>query len=137
MAIRGNITLTDAATTPVNHVMTPSTNGGGPLQWRDSNQAIYIGKARLSLVQRLADKQSKTTKISWKLETPILEVTSPSTSSGIQPAPTVAYTPLMNIEFVLPDRTTLQERKDLLAMTRDLIGEAIVTAQVQDIDLIW
>jgi hypothetical protein len=49
----------------------------------------------------------------------------------------VAYVPLATAEFVLPDRATVQERKDLLAQFRDLIGEAIVTNMVHDLDLIW
>jgi hypothetical protein len=139
MAARGNITLTDAAGTPVNHVFKPVTsqNGQELLAWRDSNQAIFVGQGQLSLVQRLANAKAKTTKIVWKLATPVLEQTSPSTATGIQPAPTVAYTPLVNVEFVLPDRMSLQERKDLLAQMRDLLAEAIVTSQVHDLDLIY
>lgn len=138
MAVRANITLTDAAGTPVNHVFKPlQTGSDGVIGWRDSNQAIYAGQAVLTVSQRLAARNSKATKVVWKLETPVLEQTSPSTATGIQPAPTVAYTPLATIEFVLPDRMSLQERKDLLAQIRDLIDEAIVTSQVQDLEMIW
>lgn len=138
MAVRGNIVLTDAAATPVNHTYYPVQIGSDQLiRWQDRTQAIYIGQNRLTVSQRMATKTSKATKLSWKLETPVLEVTSPSTSTGIQPAPTVAYTLLANVELVLPDRCTLQERKDLLSMLRDLVGEAIVTSQVQDLDLIY
>lgn len=138
MAQRANVTLTDAAGTPVNHVYKPAqTLPNGVITWRDGTQAIYAGQNRLSVAQRMADARSKSTKVEWKLETPVLEVTSPSTSSGIQPAPTVAYTLLADLSIVLPDRATLQERKDLLAQMRDLIDEAIVTSQVQDLDLIW
>lgn len=139
MAARGNITLTDAAGSPVNHVFKPSTpqSAADVLTWRDSNQAVYAGQAVLTVGQRVADKSAHTTKVSWKLETPVLEQTSPSTSSGIQPAPTVAYTPLAKLEFTLPDRMSLQERKDLLAMLRDLIDESIITSQVQDLEMIW
>ncbi|DAD51823.1 TPA_asm: coat protein [ssRNA phage Gerhypos.3_9] len=138
MAQRGNITLTDAATTPVNHVFKPiGLSDQGVLTWRDSNQTIYSGQAVLTLSQRLADRKSKTTKVEWKLETPVLEVTSPSTSSGIQPAPTVAYRPLVKMDFILPDRMTLQERKDLLSQIRDLLSESILTTQVQDLDMIY
>lgn len=137
MAIRGNITLTDAAGTPVNRVYFPTQSGDGLINWQDRTQAIFVGQNRLTVSQRLANKQTKTNKLSWKLETPILEQTSPSTATGIQPAPTVAYTPLATLEFVLPDRMSLQERKDLLAQMRDLIDEAIVTNQVHDLDLIY
>jgi len=135
MTQRANITLTDAATTPVNRVYYPAAEKNGVLLWKDRTQPVLIGQNRLSLMQRPADKTTKATKYSWKLETPILEATSPSTSTGIQPAPTVAYTPLGTIELVLPERSTLQDRKDLLAQLRDLIDEAIVTAQVHDYDM--
>jgi hypothetical protein len=137
MAQRGNITLTDAATTPVNRVYYPVKSAGDILSWQDRTQSVYAGQNRLTVSQRVATKSTKAHKISWKLETPILEQTSPSTSTGIQPAPTVAYTPVGTIELVLPDRMSLQERKDLLAQMRDLIAEAIVTAQVQDLDFIY
>lgn len=137
MAIRGNVTLTDAATTPVNRVYYPQNKVGDVMNWRDRTQAILVGQNRLSLSQRMADRRTKATKFSFKLETPILEQTSASTSTGIQPAPTVAYTPIGVIELVLPDRCTQQERKDLLAQMRDLIGEAIVTNLVHDLDEIY
>ncbi len=137
MAIRANVTLTDAASTPVNHVYYPTQSADELIRFRDRISTVVAGQFRLSVEQRASTRQTQATKVSWKLETPILEQTSPSTSTGIQPAPTVAYTPLAKIEFVLPDRCTLQERKDLLAMTRDLIDEAIVTAQVQDLEMIW
>jgi hypothetical protein len=139
MAARGNITLTDAAGTPVAHVFKPASGGsnGAQIGWRDSTTSIYAGQAVLTVVQRLADKKTKTTKVTWKLETPVLAQTSPSTSTGIQPAPSVAYTPLATFDFVLPDQMSLQERKDLQAMIRDLIDEAIVTSQVQDLEMIF
>jgi hypothetical protein len=138
MAQRGNITLTDAATTPVNRVYYP-TKSPSPdvLGWQDRTQSVYAGQNRLTVTQRVATRQTKAHKVSWKLETPILEQTSASTATGIQPAPTVAYTPVGSIELVLPDRMTLQERKDLLSQMRDLIDEAIVTSQVHDLDFIF
>lgn len=138
MAARGNIGLVDAASTPVTHTFKPASIAGSAiLAWRDSNQAIYAGQGILSCVQRLADRKTKTTKVTWKLEAPVLEQTSPSTSTGIQPAPSVAYTPLATIELVLPDRMSLQERKDLLAQARSLFSNAVVTSQVQDLDMLY
>lgn len=138
MAIRANITLTDAATpTPVARVYSPTQSGDGLIRWQDRTQSVFVGQNRLTISQRLADRQAKTNKFVFKLETPILEQTSPSTSTGIQPAPTVAYTPIATMEFVLPERSTTQERKDLLAQLRDLIDETIVTNLVHDLDLIW
>lgn len=137
MAIRANVTLTDAATTPVNRVYYPTQSEPGLIRWTDRTQAVVAGQNKLTVSQRAANKQIHASKIAWKLETPVLEQTSASTSTGIQPAPTVAYTLIAGLELVLPDRCTLQERKDLLAQLRDLINEAIVTSQVHDLDLIY
>jgi hypothetical protein len=138
MGIRANIVLTDAATTPVNHTYFPlPTLKNQILSWIDRTQAIVLGQNRLTLDQKPSTRQSPVRKYHWKLETPVLEVTSPSTATGIQPAPTLAYTLIGNIELVAPDRSTLQERKDLLAQLRDLIDESIVTTQFQDGDNIY
>ena len=138
MSQRANVTLTDAETSPVGHVFTPSqTLPNGVIVWRDSNETNYAGQSILSVAQRAASKQAKSTKVEWKLEMPILEVTSSSTSTGIQPAPTVAYKLLADLSFVLPERCSLQERKNILAMMRDLIDESIVAAEVQDYNFVW
>lgn len=131
MAARANITLTDAAGTPVNRVYYPVSYENGVLLWRDRTQAVIAGQNRLSLVQRVASKQAKTNKMSWKLELPVLEQT-----AAYGPY-SVAYTNLINLELVFHDRASQQERKDALAQMRDLIDEAIVTNQAHDLDLIY
>jgi hypothetical protein len=49
----------------------------------------------------------------------------------------VAYTNLVSLGFVFHERASVQERKDVLAMSRDLIAEAIITGQVEDLNFIW
>jgi len=138
MGIRTNITLTDAnPTTPVNRVYYPTEMTGKVLNYVDRTQAIAAGQNKLSVSQVASSASSPTYKVKWKLVNPVLAQSSPSTASGIQPAPQVAYTNLATIDFVLHERATAQERKDLLAQLRDLIGEAIVTNQVESLDLIW
>lgn len=137
MAARANITLTDAEPTPVARVFKPVLSNGNSIIWRDSTQSIYAGQAVLSVEQRVPNKQSRATKVLWRLEVPVLEQTSPSTSTGIQPAPTVAYSNWGEIRLTLPDRASLQDRQNVLAMMRDLIDEAIVTSQVHDLDLVY
>jgi hypothetical protein len=131
MAQRGNITLTDAATTPVNRVFKPYQSGENLILWRDTTQAVFAGQNRLTLVQRLANKQARSNKISWKLECPVLEQTAAYGPYSL------AYTNLASLELVLHDRSSQQERKDVLAQMRDLIDEAIVQAQVHDLDFVY
>lgn len=135
MTARANVTLTDAAGTPLAHVFSPVSSKADVLFWRDRTvTSLSIGQNELSLQQKVPNGQAKTNKFAWKLACPTLEQTSPSTSSGIQPQPTKAYENLMTLVLQFHERATLQERKDLLAMTRDLIDEAIVTTQAEDLE---
>jgi hypothetical protein len=131
MAVRGNITLTDAAATPVNRVYYPVSYQNGILLWRDRTQAVMAGQNRLTLLQRAASKQARTNKLSWKLELPVLEQT-----AAYGPY-SVAYTNLMSLDMVFHERASQQERKDGLAQMRDLIDEAIVTNQAHDLDFVY
>jgi hypothetical protein len=67
------------------------------------------------------------------LHEPILENVTNSTVSGIAPAPTIAYANRCFVEFVLAERSSLQNRKDLRKMVATLLGEAQVTAIVENL----
>lgn len=137
MAAIASVTLTDAATTPVNRVFSPTKKDKDMVIYHNRASGIVVGFDAFSINTRQADKTTKATKVTLKLVTPILEQTSPSTASGIQPAPTVAYNLIANVELVLPDRSSLQNRKDLLAMIRDALSETLVTQAVHDYDFPW
>lgn len=137
MSIRANITLTDAAGTPVNRVYYPFKGDEKQIWWVDRTQEIAAGQNRLTVSQRPAGANAATNNIEWRLTAPILAVTAPTTSTGIQPVPTVDHTNAASIKLELHARATTQERKDLLAQLRDLIDEAIVTNQVENLDFIW
>lgn len=135
MAAIASITLTDATpTTPVNRVFSPTKKEKDLFIYHNRASGIVVGFDQVSLQTRQADKTTKATKVTLKLVTPVLEQTSPSTSSGIQPAPTVAYNLIANVELVLPDRCSQQNRKDLLAMIRDALGETVMTQAVENYD---
>lgn len=136
MAALGNLTLTDAAATPVNHTYypQPDTNNVGLARWVDRASGIALGFPFVTLWMRRPSPATRSWKVTAKVSMPVLEVTSPSTASGIQPAPTLAYTLIANVDFVLPERSTLQERKDLLAIFKDYMSDAVITAAIQDYD---
>lgn len=107
------------------------------LRFADRSGGVAIGYPVVSYSQRAPTKGSRNYRMTVKVSTPILEQTSASTATGIQPAPTKAYEPLCNIEFVLPERSTLAQRKDLLAYVKNLLGNAIITSGVQDFESIY
>jgi hypothetical protein len=137
MGLRSTIVLTDAAGTPVNRSYLPFGPSGDTLFWRDRTQSIEAGQNRLSLVQRIASKANPAHSVDWRLEAPILAQTSPSTSTGIQPVPTVDHRNSAFLKFVMHERSDAQERKDLLYQMRDLIDEAIVLAQMESLDFVY
>lgn len=92
MAQQTAITLTDGASTPVNRVFTPAKRDGIVYRWDNRSSGIIAGYDQLTISTRLPSKAAKATKVQMRLAVPTLEQTSPSTATGIQPAPTVAYT---------------------------------------------
>lgn len=139
MASIASLTLTDATSpTPVNRTFSPvNIDSLGVARWADRSGGIALGYPVASLHVRPPTKQSRVYKVQLKLVTPVLEVTSPSTATGIQPAPTKAYDLTTVVEMFLPERSSLQERKDILAMLRDFLSEAITTAAVEDFEAIY
>jgi hypothetical protein len=62
------------------------------------------------------------------LHEPTLENVTNNTVSGIAPAPTVSYVPRVFVEFVMPERSSLQNRKDLRKMVYNLLNETQLVA---------
>lgn len=133
----GNITLTDAASTPVNHVFAPNTLIGNVATYADRSGGIAVGYPTLTVVCNQPTKTSRLYKQRMKLVLPVLETVSNSTYSGIEPAPTKAYDVTAIVEFIAPDRSTLQNRKDLRAMLVDLLSESFVTSLVETQETVY
>lgn len=140
MGAIANIVVNDAASTPVAHTFNPSLQG---LQGRDSvaefedrtvNTGIAVGFYKVHLTLSRPTAQRKTYRVGLKLSTPVLETVSNSTVSGIAPAPTVSYTPLIQLDAVIPERSSLQSRKDIRKMFYELLNNAQVIAAIENLD---
>lgn len=129
-----NIVLADAQATPVNHTFIPVGRDKNDVFWfEDQSAANSIGNWRISVETTRpgvpaaqANSQGRSYRVRIGLHEPILETVSNSTVSGIAPAPTVAYVSRGYAEFVMPERASLQNRKDL----RKMLGLAIADAQL-------
>lgn len=131
MAAIANVVLVNYAA--ANKTYTPV--GITPVaQWRDNSNAILIGNPELSMGIRMPSPTAKTMKVQLKLVLPTMEVTAGSTGSGLQAAPTVAYKNIANVELVLHERTSLADRRDLLALIKSALGNAVMTAAVENFE---
>jgi len=127
-----NIVLADAQATPVNHTFVPlGPDANGVFWFEDMSAASAIGNWRISYqLKRPAvpkagqSSNQRAFRVSVGLHEPVLETLSNSTVSGITPAPTIAYTSRGFVDIALPERCSLQNRKDLRKMLANLLGEA-------------
>lgn len=143
MPALANVIINDGLATPVAHTFKPiNIDPQDVTHYNDTVSGIPIGFGRLNLSLRApasslspgANSKSAVYRCRFKIEIPTLEVTSASTGSGIQPAPTVSHTTLFSGEFVLPARGTVQERKDILAYAKNFLSHALATSVVVDLE---
>lgn len=118
--------LTTSATVGVDSTLNPEgINPQGVAKWVDRAGGIAIGYPALTMSVRPPTKASRIYKVQVKLVLPTLEQTSPSTATGIQPAPTKAYDCTCVMEFMLPERSTLLERQTLFSRAAALFVRTI------------
>lgn len=133
------IVINDGAGTPVAHTFAPVTiDAQGIAKWADRSGGVAIGFPAISYSLRSPSQGNKSYKMQAKVVLPVLEQTSPSTATGIQPAPTVAYNLIANVDLVLPERSTLQDRKNLIAFLRNYLANAtVITAGVENFETVY
>lgn len=133
------LTLADGQTTPVNHTFSPvNIDANGVARWADRSGGVALGYPAITFSIKAPTKTQRSYKVNAKVVTPVLEQTSASTATGIQPAPTLAYNLLANVEFVLPERSTLAQRKDLLAYLKNyLANAAVITAAIENFESVY
>lgn len=132
------LVLKDGQAVPADRTFSPvNVNADGVAKYTDRTSGVLIGFPVITLQSKEATKQIRSEKVIGKVAIPILEQVSGPTGSGFQPAPTVAFTLYGNFDFTLPDRCTPAHRKDLVAITGNLISSALVKALTVDGDRIY
>lgn len=138
------IVLADAQETPADHTFIPLGPDKNQVWWyEDQSQATPIGFWRISIQLVRAGPPSSGTsagdriaRVKVGLHEPSLETVS-NNSAGIVPAPIVAYVARTLTEYILPERSTLQNRKDLRKMSALLQADSQVVAAVETLQGIY
>lgn len=121
----GTLTINDGQTTPVAHTFSPSEVTGPVASYADRSGGIAVGFPTLDIsLRKPVPGGNGGYKAVLKVIVPTLEQTSPSTATGIQPAPTVAYRLVGELNLVMSERSTTQERKNLVAYVRNALSDA-------------
>lgn len=126
------LTLTDAAGTPVNRSFPLVSSQPGLSTWKDfaTNGNLSIGAGSVTL--SLKETSQGTIRVAGKLVLPTMETLSGDNDLGFAPVPTKAFECIGSFDLVFPSRASLQNRKDLNAMFKDLLGDALVTSAVEN-----
>lgn len=132
------LTLADGQATPVNKTFSPvKVDAAGVAKWVDRSGGIALGYPAITMSVREPSKGSRNYKVTRKLVIPVLEVTSPSTMTGIQPAPTLAYNMIQTCEWTLPERSTLSQRNDLIAFAKNFDASVVLTEAVKNFETVY
>jgi len=134
-----SIVINDGATTPVAHTFAPESIIGEIATWTDKVTGIAVGYSYItqSVRKPVKGSQTKVYKVTHKLWVPSLEVTSPATGTGIQPAPTKAYDCTCVVEWLLPERSITQDRKNLYAFAKNFLATSIPKVSVEDLEPVY
>jgi hypothetical protein len=136
-----NIVLADAQATPVNHTFVPlGLDRNNVLWFEDQSQASPIGFWRVSFELKRPEPGSagqssanRVYRVKIGLHEPALENVTNSTVSGVAPAPTISYVCRSNVEHIIAERSSVQNRKDLRKMTYNLQNEAQLVNLVENL----
>lgn len=140
MTVAANITLADAQATPVNHVFVPlGPDKNGVFWFSDQSALSAIGYWKISVEIKQppaatsgSSSDGRSFRFKVGLHQPVLEVLS-SGASGILPAPTLSYTPRAFIEYIVPERGSILDRKNLRKMISTLAADSNIVSVVENL----
>lgn len=145
MAAVATIVIPDALATPVNHSFLPLGSDAKGVWWFEDQltgvapvgwNRIGISLTRPGNPAPGASSSERLSRVKLAIHVPRLETLS-NNAAGFLPAPTVAYIPRVNVEFLLPDRAVEQDRKDLRKYLIGLLGNAQVVAAVETLQSVY
>lgn len=144
MAAVANIVLPDALATPVNHTFIPLGPDDKNVWWFEDQSALSpIGNNRISISLTRpsigvagSKSENRVSRVKVGIFLPVLETLS-NNSAGYVPSPTVSYVERISQEFVMPERATLQNRKDGLKYAQGVLTNPQVIAAIEQLQAIF
>lgn len=133
MAAQANLVLNNGEAAPVAKTFSAKGVKGDIARYLDTTTGIAIGMPMISIG---VQETKVATKVTTIISLPTLETISGS-DGGYTPSPKVAYSLFSKTEDVLPNRSTLAQRKDLRAFRANLGDHAVYLSAVNDLESVW
>lgn len=133
---RGTVNGAATNTVTYNPISAGQMDSNGYLNshWQEQSATSAIGFSDIVVKSRPIKPGVELQRINGSLSIPTLDITAPASGTGIQPAPSVAYSMDFTFGFKLPTRGTTTEKWELYFRAKDLITEAFLEAMVKSND---
>lgn len=124
-----NLTVNDGASTPVEVTFTPEMVSGGNATFRDGRLGVSNLMPRISNGTSLSSTSRPTNRVTHRVSLPVTKT--------VDGQDVLDFILRAEATFVLPERATTQNRKDLLAYFVNSLNEDLIKATVVDVSPIW
>ncbi len=129
MAVITTVSLADGKPTPVSHSFVPVSRDSTTVTYQDRSSGKPMAYLTLSTQFRgPISKTSRAYKVNFRLVQPHVAVV----GTGDAEVDTLAYQNLFSVDFVFHEASTLQERKDLIALLHSALSDASLSSMVTD-----
>lgn len=124
-----DIVINDGATTPVAKTFSVKKTVGTLSMWEERSSGIPVAYTKLQSETKDSDTVRR---VKLAIALPVLETVSGVNAQGYTPAASVAFTVRANVEYILPQRCSLQNRKDINAFIKNALAHATFQTVIQD-----
>lgn len=133
MAALANIVVNDSAATPVAHTYVPVSNQSDLTVWRE-NAAVgsLAGQPSIRLTSKLNPQASGMSRMRITVDLPA-ESALGTSDQGYKAIPKVDYICRATVDFILPNRSSAAQRKDLRVRLQNLLANALVVDTVDNV----
>jgi hypothetical protein len=136
MAAIAPIAINDGKGTPVSHVYNPVQTGDVATYKRNGDTAVPVvafESVQLSLKEANGSSES-VSRAKLTIRLPVLETPSGGASSGYVAPPKIAFYLQLNIEALLPNRSTAEQRKDMRVLAMNLMNNPQAIALIEQLE---
>lgn len=102
--------------------------------WVNRDSGIPLGNPEVTLSIKRSPSSTGVFRVKAKISVPILETVAGASGSGFTPAPTLAYTTVANMEFILPARGYIVERQRLRQLVASALADAHFVAAIDSLE---
>lgn len=132
MAAISNLLINDGV--PVAHTFVPYQTS--PPAWSDSQATLAaVLQPSIKLLSIKRDTKQGLMKFTLEVAVPVGEVVTGSNSSGYSAAPKVAFVLKGQLTAFLPLRSTSAQRKDLRSFISNAVGNPVISALFDNLEL--